>query len=184
LGGALYLQREIPLRRLARIEALLEAGDYAAARPLTERVNDEALAEGFRARCDYLEGVQRMENGEWAEARELLANAGSYADAAERVQTCSYALAEALLADGEYDAAAEAFASLGGYGDAADRALGCRYEKALALEEDGDAAGAAEIVMVHRPAVSVPAGIVKVPLPPSGTETSLFRAISTFFPVS
>ena len=145
LGGAFYLQREIPLRRLARIEALLDAGDYAAARPLTERVDDEALAEGFRARCDYLEGVQLMDSGRWAEARELLANAGSYADAAERVQTCSYALAEALLADGEYDAAAEAFASLGGYGDAADRALGCRYEKALALEEGGDAAGAAEI---------------------------------------
>ena len=45
LGGAFYLQREIPLRRLARIEALLEAGDYAAARPLTERVDDEALLE-------------------------------------------------------------------------------------------------------------------------------------------
>ena len=73
LGGAFYLQREIPLRRLARIEALLDAGDYAAARPLTERVDDEALAEGFRARCDYLEGVQLMDSGRWAEARELLA---------------------------------------------------------------------------------------------------------------
>ena len=72
LGGAFYLQREIPLRRLARIEALLDAGDYAAARPLTERVDDEALAEGFRARCDYLEGVQLMDSGRWAEARELL----------------------------------------------------------------------------------------------------------------
>ena len=123
LGGAFYLQREIPLRRLARIEALLDAGDYAAARPLTERVDDEALAEGFRARCDYLEGVQLMDSGRWAEARELLANAGSYADAAEKADACAYALADELFSSGEYDAAAEAFASLGGYGDAADRAL-------------------------------------------------------------
>ena len=145
LGGALWLRREIPQRRLTRIEALLDAGDYAAARPLIGRVDDEAMAESFRARCDYLEGVERMEKGEWAEARELLANAGSLADAAERVQACSYALAEALLADGAYDAAAEAFSALGGYLDAADRALGCRYEKALTLEAGGDAAGAAEI---------------------------------------
>ena len=145
LGGALWLQRQIPQRRLTRIETLLDAGDYAAARPLIGRVDDEAMAESFRARCDYLEGVERMEKGEWAEARELLANAGSLADAAERVQACSYALAEALLADGAYDAAAEAFAALGGYLDAADRALGCRYEKALTLEAGGDAAGAAEI---------------------------------------
>ena len=145
LGGGLFLHARMPQMRIARIEKLLAANNTAAARRLIGRVDDEALAESYRAQCDYADALSLMANGEWEEAHELFANAGSYADAADKAAECAYAHALALFDAGDWDGAAEAFAALGAYSDAPERVNACRYEKALVLEGEDDAAGAAEL---------------------------------------
>ena len=145
LCGASALRVRIPQRRLEKIEALLAEGDTGAARQLIGRVGDEATAERFLARCDYLDAEDALARGDWDAARELYASAGSWEDSAEKVRLCDYRRAEALLADGALEEAEALFSSLGGYGDAADRALGCRYERAAALESAGELNEAAAI---------------------------------------
>ena len=134
LWGVCVLRERIPQRRVERIEALLESGDTAAARPLIGRVDDEALAESFLARCDYLDAEEAFARCDWIAARELYAAAGSFEDSAEKVRLCDYRRAEELLASGSFEDAEALFSSLGGFEDAADRALGCRYDRAAALD--------------------------------------------------
>ena len=66
LWGVCVLRERIPQRRAEKIEALLESGDAAAARPLIGRVDDEALAESFLARCDYLDAEAAFARGDWS----------------------------------------------------------------------------------------------------------------------
>ena len=77
LGLFFAVMRErVPQQRAERIEALLASGDTSAARPLIERVDDEALAEDYLARCDYLDAENAFARGDWIAARELYAAAG------------------------------------------------------------------------------------------------------------
>lgn len=132
------LNVRIPQQRLDRIEALIESGDTESARRFIAALSDEAEAERFYARCDYLDGETAFAAGDWAAARAFYASAGSWKDSGEKVLACDYQLAGALFDAGEYEAAEAAFTALGGYGDAADRALSCRYERAAALERAGE----------------------------------------------
>ena len=145
LWGVSALRERIPQRRAERIEALLESGDTAAARPLIGRMDDEALAESFLARCDYLDAEEAFARCDWIAARELYAAAGSFEDSAEKVRLCDYRRAEELLAAGSLEEAEALFSSLGGFEDAADRALGCRYDRAAALESAGELSEAAAL---------------------------------------
>ena len=146
LGLFFAVMRErVPQQRAERIEALLASGDTSAARPLIERVDDEALAEDYLARCDYLDAENAFARGDWIAARELYAAAGSWEDSADKVRLCDYRRAEDLLSSGSYEEAEVLFASLGGFEDAADRALGCRYERAAALESAGELSEAAAL---------------------------------------
>ena len=143
--GVSLLRERIPQRRLEKIEALLDGGDTASARQLIGRVDDEAAAENFLARCDYLDAEKAFAQGDWSLAREFYASAGSWEDSADKVRMCDYNRAEELLSAGSFEEAETLFSSLGGYSDAADRALGCRYERAAALENAGDLSGAAAL---------------------------------------
>ena len=145
LWGVCVLRERIPQRRAEKIEALLESGDAAAARPLIGRVDDEALAESFLARCDYLDAEAAFARGDWVAARELYAAAGSFEDSIDKARLCDYRRAEELLSAGSLEEAEALFSSLGGFEDAADRALGCRYERAAALESAGELSEAAAL---------------------------------------
>ena len=145
LWGVFVLRERIPQMRAGKIEALLESGDTAAARPLIGRVSDEVLAESFLARCDYLDAENAFARGDWLAAREFYAAAGSWGDSADKVRLCDYRRAEDLLSSGSLEEAEALFSSLGGFEDAADRALGCRYERAAALESAGELSEAAAL---------------------------------------
>ena len=145
LWGVCVLRERIPQRRAEKIEALLESGDAAAARPLIGRVDDEALAESFLARCDYLDAEAAFARGDWVAARELYAAAGSFEDSIDKARLCDYRRAEELLSAGSLEEAEALVSSLGGFEDAADRALGCRYERAAALESAGELSEAAAL---------------------------------------
>lgn len=137
LFGVSALRARIPERRLEKIETLLAAGDADGARRLIPHVRDEAAAEGYLARCSYLDAEAAFARGDWIAARALYADAGNTADSAEKVLLCDYRRAAELLDAGSYEEAEALFASLGGYRDAADLALDCRFERAAALEGAG-----------------------------------------------
>ena len=63
-------------------------------------VDDEALAEDYLARCDYLDAENAFARGDWIAARELYAAAGSWEDSADKVRLCDYRRAEDLLSSG------------------------------------------------------------------------------------
>ena len=135
----------VPQQRLEKLEGLLAAGETDTVRRLASGLGDEAAAESYLARCDYLDAEAAFARGEWLAARELYAAAGSWEDSAEKSKLCDYRRAEDLLSAGSLEEAEALFASLGGYGDAADRALDCRYDRASALESAGELSEAAAL---------------------------------------
>ena len=143
--GWLVLRERVPQQRLESIETMIAEGRTDEARRLVGRLEDEAMAESFLARCDYLDAEAAFTRGEFAAARELYAAAGGWEDSEDKVRLCDYRLAEEVLASGTLEDAEEAFRALGGYADAAERALACRYERAAALESAGELSAAAEL---------------------------------------
>ncbi len=135
----------VPQQRLEKLEGLLAAGETETVRRLAGNLGDEATAQSYLSRCDYLDAENAFARGDWAEARRLFAAAGSWEDSAEMVKLCDYRRAEDLLAAGELEEAETLFASLGGYSDAADRALDCRYDRAAAQESAGELSEAAAL---------------------------------------
>lgn len=139
------LRVRVPQQRLERLEGLLAAGETDDVRRLVGSLGDEAAAENFLTRCDYLDAEEAFARGDWLTAREFYAAAGSWEDSSEKVKLCDYRHAEDLLSAGLFEEAEALFSSLGGYSDAADRALGCRYERAAALDSAGELSRAAEL---------------------------------------
>jgi len=145
LGAGIYLHQRLPQMRLQRVETALAAGNTDDARRLIARLDDEAAAQEYLARCDYLDAAELFSRGDYAAARALFGRAGNYADAAELVKRCDYAVAEERFSAGDFNGAEESFRALGGYVDAADRVLECRYAEAEALAGAGQAVDAAEL---------------------------------------
>ena len=135
---AAVMRVRVPQQRLQRLEELLAAGETDTVRRLAPGLGDEAAAESFLARCDYLDAEYAFARGDWSAARALFAAAGSWEDSAEMVKLCDYRRAEELFDAGRLEEAEELFGSLGGYSNAADRALDCRYDRAAALESAGE----------------------------------------------
>lgn len=168
----------IPQQRLQDMERLLAAGDTDAARRLAGSLGDEAAAESFLARCDYLDAEKAFACGDLAAARELYAAAGSWEDSAEKVKLCDYRRAEELVSSGLLEEAEALFASLGGYSDAADRALDCRFDRASALESAGDLNAAAELFDTLGPYRGADARLLRIAKAATGLNDD--EAISAF----
>ena len=146
LGLVLWfsMQRILPLWRLDKAENLIGRGDFARAREVIARLDDEARAEEYLTECDYLEAKALLAAGDPAAARELFARAGDYEDAETKVKECDYRLADAMAQAGDFESAVRGFSALGGYKDAADRLLECRYAHAELLLAAGEKTAAAE----------------------------------------
>lgn len=105
-----------------RAAALLEAGDYDAARSLFAQLGDYEDAPRQAMACAYRQAEALEAAGELAAARDAFLAVAGYEDALLRADRCRYALAEGYLATGDLEAAFQGFLELGDYEDAPRRA--------------------------------------------------------------
>lgn len=121
------------LRKYARAEALLEAGDHVGAAAVFAELGDyrDAAEKSRTVLYDYAELV--MEEGNYADALPLYEQLGDYEKSQHRVQQCYYMLAKAAIKAEERDTAIEYLELAGDYTDAADLRLQTIYEEGHAL---------------------------------------------------
>ena len=93
------------LRKYARAESLLEAGDHAGAAAVFAELGDykDAAEKSQAVLYDYAESV--MEEGNYAEAVQLYEQLGDYEKSQRRVLQCYYMLAKAAIKAEQRDAA-------------------------------------------------------------------------------
>ena len=121
------------LRKYARAESLLEAGDHAGAAAVFAELGDykDAAEKSQAVLYDYAESV--MEEGNYAEAVQLYEQLGDYEKSQRRVLQCYYMLAKAAIKAEQRDTAIEYLELAGDYTDAAELRLQTIYAEGHAL---------------------------------------------------
>lgn len=127
--------------------ALLESGDYTAARELFAALDYSDSAEKVLA-CDYLAATELMADGEYEAAKSAFTALGDYSDSADMCMRCDYLSAQALMDGGDYAGAVGIFQTLGGYEDSelkAETCLAGMYEAAKLHMRNSRFQSAAEV---------------------------------------
>ena len=122
--------------------ALMQDGDYAAAKESFDKILSFRDAQQLSYECSYMLALAEYELGNYAQACLLVENALEYPPAAELMQECTYLPAVALQQEGDLSNALMLFESIAGYRDADDRAQLIRYDLALKQLESGHYAAA------------------------------------------
>lgn len=123
---------------------LLEAGDYAAAKAMFDKILTfrDSLEKSWQ--CSEALGQAAMDAGDYALAREILGEAMDYEPALALLKESYYAPAVALQEAGNAEGALELFASIPEYKDTNDRVLQLRYGQAAGQLAAGDYAAAVQ----------------------------------------
>lgn len=141
VAAAIFAAR-YPAMQLNRARRLIDAGRYAAALEIVERLEDRQAAEELRVRCKYAMAVSAMESGDYESALASFETLGDYEDAPSLTRECKYLQAGVLYGRGEYDAAMKLYLAVPDHPGVGDRMLEVQYAQAGALAASGDAMGA------------------------------------------
>jgi len=123
----------------AQAQALLDEGDFAAARELFASLGEYEDAPRQVMACGYRQAEALEREGLLEEARDAFLAVAGFEDALYRADHCRYALAEQRLQEGDEQAAFRLFWELGDFADASQRArtIACAMtgepDEALAL---------------------------------------------------
>ena len=150
IAAAVVLPQPI---RYSQAAAMLERGEYDAARQAFEELGDYRDADAQAAEAEkglvYLDAQRLLEQGERKAARALLEQIGDFEDAAQLLEQLinemAYDQAAAYMSKKNYLEAAEQFRALGAFRDAAQKAEECQtlgevkkaYDEGHVLYENG-----------------------------------------------
>ncbi len=123
----------VPALRYANADALLESGQFDAAREAYEALGNYADAQTQVNQCDYrkAESLAQADDADGLKAAAVLYDKlGGYLDSRARYQQSVYRMGTLALEAGRYDHAAEAFMTLGDYQDSQTQLLESQYRQA------------------------------------------------------
>ena len=139
IAALLTYLRFRPALLLSAAENRMDAGQFADAETLLQKLDGDADAEAMLTECRYLSAKSYFDAEQYETAREQFLRLGEYGDSRDMAQMCSYRLAEEVFASGDYAAARDLFYALSGFSDSIAMVDACRYRLAEAAYDRGEA---------------------------------------------